>query len=418
MAWGEAGGEAGRGGEAGVAPEQAGEGEGATREGEGGAREGEGGTHEGEAAPGEAGESGRHEAPAALPCGCAAPARGGGGSHSHSPASCAAFQRALLSNSNLAGDSVNRGMLLGALAGAAVGARNLPQRWIAGLARREALAGVIEALAERVAGGFARGRAQAGDAGGVEAGDAGGSEAGDAGAARGEAPAQGPATSLVGGLWSAPRYASLPALRYPPAGGAPGGARPAPPRCGRLPPAGPFAAPRDFTAKLAAIARDAAAATAVAGAGASTGAPRRLLRYTRGAGALSLAGGCLGGRWAAARAEGPPLLPLCAPAASPAPASPAGGAAALAAGDAARDRAEALAALSAGGNGASAGGVAALPPPRAPPAAPTLGALDPALLCAGAPVWAALDAGAGAADADGWLPGAGVFYYPQPAEGA
>lgn len=317
----------------------------------------------------------------------------------------AAFRAALLSNANLCGDSCNRGMLLGALMGAAVGARNIPADLVGGLYRADALGAVIDALAD----GVARSLQGAATGGGA------------------------PRQQALHPRFGRPR--PLPLLRYvavaTPAGGEPTAG------------VGAYAAPRDFRGKLAAVATD------VGRAGVPNGSR---LRYVRGVGAVVLPPPLQPGA-AASLAAAPAehvdaLLARVLPPVSTgddlssvADASPP----AIDAGDAAADRAAALAALAGGGNGsggtAAPAAGAAEPSSASAPAAPRtsirLAELDPALVDGDSATNTLLGAVAAAAGGGGssddvassqaasaaqrplrvdCAPGTGVFYHRHPTE--
>lgn len=59
------------------------------------------------------------------------------------------FEGALVANTNVGGDNCHRGAVLGALLGAALGVRAIPDRWITGLAAHSELAGEIESFVDR-----------------------------------------------------------------------------------------------------------------------------------------------------------------------------------------------------------------------------------------------------------------------------
>lgn len=293
-----------------------------------------------------------------------------------------AVRAALLSNANLAGDNCNRGMLVGALLGAALGEGAIPADLRHGLYRSAALRGMIDALAGMVEAALA-------------------SE-----------------TRLH---HREGRPQPLPLAACPAAAVSAGGE-------GTLPVA---AAPVDFPGKLRAVQSDAARATAAGGASygkddgdSDVGGNR--VRYARNIGPVLLpAGKALRAEAALARALGPRFG-----------GAPSTASAGLDVGDAAADRAAALAALGQGGNGS--GAPAMLPAneadveilpcgkvrPRASaakvPAAIRVALCDPALLDSECAVNVLLGAaGSDPSPAQERLraeaaPGTGVFYYSHP----
>lgn len=66
------------------------------------------------------------------------------------PFSQAAFERGVLANANLAGDSANRGALVGCLLGLTLGAHNIPRHLIDGLVRKDEVLPSIRRLAAAV----------------------------------------------------------------------------------------------------------------------------------------------------------------------------------------------------------------------------------------------------------------------------
>jgi hypothetical protein len=83
--------------------------------------------------------------------GVAGAGEGAGEGAARSAAIGEVVREALLSNANLGGDCVNRGMLLGALLGLVVGERNLPRDLVEGLCRREEVRGAVEAFGDLAA---------------------------------------------------------------------------------------------------------------------------------------------------------------------------------------------------------------------------------------------------------------------------
>jgi hypothetical protein len=284
----------------------------------------------------------------------------------------AAFREAMEANARVAGDCCNRGMLVGALLGAAMGARNLPADLVGGLHRAAEVRGAVEAFVHAIV------RPQFGPS-----------------------DVMPPATGAFGEPSSLPptAYGEHTAVAYP----------------------------RDFPEKGSAIAADATAAhTAptdlawVRGVGpvvlprsglvdaVAVPAP---LRGDTAAEEAALA------QWAAV------LAPYRVTAAS------AGAAGVAEEGDAAADRAAALAALAAGDNGAAASTPPAPPPlPCAPPTAPTAGVAATAVALRTLhaadrdtrhPVRRALAAAVAAASAGEVAAarlGAGVLYHRRPAD--
>jgi hypothetical protein len=315
----------------------------------------------------------------------------------------AALRAALLSNANLCGDNANRGMLLGALMGAAVGGRNIPADLVGGLYRADALAAVIDALADGVARSF------------------------QTAAAAGRRGGGGAQLQPLRPRFGRPR--PLPLLRYVAADSS--AAATAVVGDG----VGAFTAPRDFRGKLAAVAADAARA----------GVPGSRLRYVRGAGPVVLPPATSPLAHADANVDAllaRVLPPMKTAAGADAAAAAAASLPAIDAGDAAADRAAALAALAGGGNGSGGGAApaaAAAEAPSssasaAPPTSVRLAELDAALLDSDSATNTLLAAVAAAGEDDSsdaslravtaahrllrvdCAPGTGVFVYRHPAD--
>lgn len=292
-------------------------------------------------------------------------------------AATAAVKACLVSNARLGGDSVNRGMLLGALLGLIFGVASLPPEYRRGLVRGGEMAPPIHALAAVVS------------------------------------------RHITASTSTPPPFGLARPLPYIPC----------------HPSQGTIRFPRDESAKITAVGKDMArAADLISGTTTTAKAPPSHLWYLRGIGAiacLEMAGSRQGTVTRKCVAIGPALAP------PPVDAAARVGSV-LEEGDAAADRAKALAALSGGGNGCDNSGPPTPPPQQhggggggdavvtrgdliRPALLPSIAWSDSVGFDPAAPIREAVSilplppaASSSGAASTGLPHGSGIFYYPSP----